>query len=122
MKILLVEDDAFFQKFYKFKLAEAGFEVFVGADGLQGLEVLKTQTPDIILLDLIMPNMDGFEFMENLAKLPDKKNIPVLVFSTLSQDQDVQRAKSLGAVDYCNKSFFDFDSLLLKIKSILKMN
>ena len=119
MRILLIEDDPFFQKFYTFKLRESGFEIDVASDGVLGMDLVKKQRPDLILLDLIMPNKDGFGVLQDLGADADLKNIPVLVFSTLSQEADVTKAKQLGAVDYVNKSFFDFDKLLQKIRGIL---
>lgn len=121
MRILLIEDDPFFQKFYSFKLAESGFTVDVGHDGVEGLIKLHENRPDVILLDLIMPNKDGFEVLSEIGKDPTLKTIPVLVFSTLSQEQDIQRAKALGAIDYVNKSFFDYEKLLAKINSIIPL-
>lgn len=121
MRILLIEDDPFFQKFYSYKLAEKGFTVDIAADGLQGMKLMQASPPNLILLDLIMPNMDGFGVLEQKAQNPLFKNIPVLVFSTLSQEQDVKKAMSLGAVGYANKSFFDFDNLLSKIVSVLNI-
>lgn len=119
MRILLIEDDPFFQKFYAYKLAEKGFTVDVGSDGVEGMKLMQTNIPNLILLDLIMPNMDGFGVLEAKSKIPTLQKVPVLVFSTLSQEQDVKKAMSLGALDYANKSFFDFDTLLAKINSIL---
>ena len=119
MKILLIEDDPFFQKFYSFKLREQQFEVFVGKDGVEGLQLVRSNTPDLILLDLIMPNKDGFEVLQELASDQELKKIPVLVFSTLSQEKDIARAKELGARDYVNKSFFDFEKLLVKIQTMI---
>lgn len=118
MKILLVEDDKFFHNFYAKKLQEKGYEVAVASDGLEGLEKLKSFHPDLILLDLIMPKLDGFEFLEKKAKEASVSKIPVLVFSTLGQEQDIARAKSLGAMEFVNKSFFDFNKLLAKIQSL----
>lgn len=119
MRILLIEDDPFFQKFYSFKLRESGFDIDIASDGVKGMEMVKNQRPDLILLDLIMPNKDGFGVLQDLGADADLKKIPVLVFSTLSQEADVTKAKQLGAVDYVNKSFFDFDKLLQKIKDII---
>ena len=119
MKILVVEDDHFFQKFYSLKLKEAGFEVDLAGDGVEALEKLTQYKPDLILLDIIMPKKDVFEVLEALKGDPALKNIPVLVFSTLGQDSDVERAKNLGARDFVNKSFFDFDNLVVKVKSLL---
>lgn len=119
MYILLIEDDAFFQKFYSVKLKEKQFEVDVAEDGEVGLLKIAQRKPDLILLDLIMPKKDGFEVLEALAKDPNLKTIPVLIFSTLGQEKDIQRAKALGARDVANKSFFDFDTLIAKINSLV---
>lgn len=118
MTILLVEDDAFFQKFYASKIKETGYQVEVAGNGVEALEKLKTVRPNLILLDLIMPLKDGFEVLQTLSQNPALSTIPVLVFSTLGQEKDVERAKSLGAKDYVNKSFFDFDTLNKKIVAL----
>lgn len=120
MKILLVEDDKFFQRFYAFKLKEKGFEIDMAGDGNEGLTHMQQNPPNLVLLDLIMPNKDGFEFLTEKLKIPTIVNIPVIVFSTLGQEQDIERAKKLGAKEYVNKSFFDFDTLLTKINTVLK--
>lgn len=119
MKILLIEDDRFFQNFYLVKLKESGFEVEAASDGEEGIAKVQTFQPDLILLDIIMPKKNGYEVLEDLSQMGTLKTTPVLVFSTLGQEQDVQKAKNLGATDYVNKSFFDFDTLLTKIKSFL---
>ncbi|MBI2430978.1 MAG: response regulator [Candidatus Levybacteria bacterium] len=120
MKILIVEDDSFFQKFYTSKLTEQGFTTIVAADGKEALAAVEQEKPDLILLDIIMPNIDGFEVLSKLKKNEITKNIPVIVFSSLGQEQDVKKAIELGATGYVNKSFFDFDQLLAKIVSAKK--
>ncbi len=120
MVILLIEDDVFFQKFYSLKLKESGFEVDIASNGEEGLSKLRFAHFDVVLLDLIMPVKNGFEVLEELSKDQNLKNIPVLVFSTLGQEQDILKAKSLGAVDHVNKTFFDFDDLLRKIFVVTK--
>ncbi len=120
MRILLIDDDVFFQKFYATKLSEKGYEVHVASDGIDGIEKAKTLKPNIILLDIIMPKIDGFEVLKALASDKNAKNIPVLVFSTLGQQQDVEKALALGAKGYANKTFFDFDTLVTKIESLTK--
>src|SRR3989344_7804063 len=115
MKILLIEDDKFFREFYAQKLREKGIDVFQAGDGEEGLAKISENIPDIILLDLIMPVKDGFEVLEGLSQNIATKNIPVLVFSTLGQEKDIQKAMSLGAKGYVNKSFFDFETLLARI-------
>jgi len=120
MKIAVIEDDIFFQKFYSTRLGEKGYEIIIASDGDEGLEKIKTERPNAILLDIIMPKKNGFELLEELQKDPELSKIPVLVFSTLGQDEDVKRALSLGARDYINKSFFDFNNLVNKIAEISK--
>lgn len=120
MKILVVEDDKFFQNFYSIKLKEKGFEVEIATDGEEGLNKLKASKPDLILLDIIMPKKDGFDFLKELSIDQINNKIPVVVFSTLGQEADIQKAKSLGARDYVNKSFFDFENLYNKIVSYLQ--
>lgn len=120
MKILLIEDDRFFREFYAQKLREKGIEVDQAGDGVEGLQKVAVNPPGIILLDLIMPNKDGFQVLEELSKQPVAKDIPVLVFSTLGQDKDIQKAMQLGAKGYVNKSFFDFETLLSRIMELAK--
>lgn len=115
-----MEDDAFFQKFYSIELQEKGYEVIVAENGEIGLKKAPEFKPDLILLDIIMPKKDGFEVLKELAKKPALKKIPVLIFSTLGQEKDVEKAKELGAKDYVNKSFFDLDALLTKISEVMK--
>lgn len=115
MKVLIVEDDKFFREFYAHKLRENGAEVDIAEDGQQGLLKVNTNKPDVILLDLIMPNKDGFQFLEELKSRNLTDIIPILVFSTLAQAQDIEKVKQLGAREYVDKSFFDFDKLYTRI-------
>lgn len=119
MKILIIEDDKFFQKFYSTKLAERKVEVVVAPDGQEGLMRMKDSSPDLVLLDLIMPKMDGFAVLA--ARMQDEtlKKIPVIVFSTLGQEKDVGNAQKLGANGYINKGFFDFKSMVDKINQVM---
>ncbi|MBI4009486.1 response regulator [Candidatus Roizmanbacteria bacterium] len=120
MRILLVEDDKFFRKFYVEKLKEKGFEIGEADDGVQGLEKMKSFKPDLVVLDIIMPNKDGFELLSEVQNDIVLKKIPILVFSTLGQEADIDKAKKLGAVDYVNKSLFDFNDLIVKINTLTK--
>jgi DNA-binding response OmpR family regulator len=120
MNILIVEDDVFFQKFYSQKLQEAGFTVNIAPDGDVAIDIAREVKPDLIILDIIMPKKDGFEVLEDISKDQELSKIPILVFSTLGQDEDVQRAIKLGAVGYINKTFFDFGNLKGKIEAAIK--
>lgn len=120
MRILLIEDDQFFQKFYASKLTELGFEVHTASDGEEGLALVKTVKPHLIILDIIMPRKDGFEVLADLSSDTQLKAIPVLVFSTLGQEHDIQKARQMGAVGYIDKNSFDFASLKTKITSLIQ--
>ena len=120
MRLLLIEDDVFFRKFYVEKLKEKGFEVDEADDGEQGLENIRTFKPDLVVLDIILPKKDGFEVLKSLQNDTLLKKIPVLVFSTLGQEADIEKAKKLGAADYVNKSLFDFKNVLKKINTLTK--
>ena len=120
MKILLIEDDTFFRGFYATKLKEKGIEIDVAADGEEGLLKITSFKPDLVLLDIIMPKKDGFEVLETMKKEGLSVKVPVLVFSTLGQEKDVEKARMLGARGYVNKSFFDFDKLYSKILEVSK--
>lgn len=118
MRILLVEDDRFFRRFYVEKLKEKGFEVVEAEDGEEGVEKAKSNMPDLIVLDIIMPKKDGFEVLMALQSDATLKTIPVLIFSTLGQEADIEKAKKMGALDYINKSLLNFDNLIAKINAL----
>lgn len=119
MKILLIEDDKFFQKFYLVKLREQNIETDVAGDGEEGLLKMRKFKPDLILLDIIMPKLDGFAVLKSRLQDPNLIKIPVIVFSTLGQEKDIENAKKLGATDYVNKSFFDFSNMMAKINKVM---
>ncbi len=118
MNILVVEDDAFFQKFYVLKLQELGHTVELAPDGEVAIELLKNKIYDCVLLDIIMPKKNGFEVLEFASQQGIPQKTPIIMFSTLGQEDDMKKALSLGARDYANKAFFDFDTLVEKISAI----
>lgn len=115
MKLLLAEDDKFFREFYSSKLKEKNIQVETAADGEEAITKIQSFMPDIVLLDIIMPKKDGFDVLTEMGRLQLLPRIPVLVFSTLGQEKDVQEARRLGARGYVNKSYFDFDVLYNRI-------
>lgn len=116
MKVLLVENDEFFQKMYSTKLKKEGFEVFTAINGEEALAKMEEVHPAIVLLDLVMPIKDGFEVLQARSQNEDLKKIPMIVFSTLEQPEDIAKAKELGAVDYVDKNSANFQELLRKIR------
>ena len=119
-KILVVEDDKFLSSALRVKLEKSGFEVKTALDGQEGIEVLAAFTPDIILLDLIMPRKDGFAVLEYLKNSDALKKIPVIIISNLGQKEDIDRGMRMGARDYFIKSEIPLAEVVVKIKTLLK--
>lgn len=117
--ILVVEDDAFLLKAYQIKLTGAGFTVLSATDGVEALELLKSQKPDLILLDLVMPRLDGYGTLTEIKKDPALQNIPVIVASNLGQDDEISKVKSLGATDFITKSDLSMSDLVTKLNDYL---
>ena len=118
-KVLLVEDDRFLRRAAEATLRKGGFAVTVAVDGEEALNVVQTVNPDIILLDLIMPKIQGFEVLRRLKEDPATRDIPVVVLSNLGQDSDLQRATAAGAIGYLVKSNLSLTDLLARVTSIL---
>lgn len=118
-KLLLAEDERAIAKALQLKLSLSGFEVEVASNGEEALALIKTKKFDLLLLDIMMPKMDGFTVMEEMKKLKNKT--PVIVLSNLSQEDDADRAKKLGAVDFCIKSNTPLAEIIEKIKKFLKV-
>lgn len=118
-KILLVEDDPFLSEIYVTKFEEAGFNVSVAGDGSLGLQKVKEENPDILMLDIVMPNVDGFELLRLLKQEQATKNIPVVILSNLGEQEDVERGFKLGALMYIIKAHYTPTEVVAKVKSIL---
>jgi two-component system alkaline phosphatase synthesis response regulator PhoP len=119
-KILLVEDDELLRKIITQKLEEEGYEVKSVVDGLAGLKAVREDNPDLVLLDIILPAMDGFEVLEQIKKDEAIKKTPVIILSNLWQKEDIDKGMKLGAADYLIKINFASKEILEKIKNILK--
>jgi len=119
-KIILVEDDKFLSEMYVVKLTESGFEVDVAADGEEGLNKIKEQKPDLVLLDIVLPKMDGFEVLRNIKNEPGLKNISVIALTNLGQKEEVEKGLKLGADDYIIKAHFTPTEVVAKAKKVLE--
>jgi len=120
-KVLIVEDDSFLQGLVSRKLKSEEFDVFVAPSAQDALKILDGGLlPDLVLLDLLLPGIDGFEFLKKFREDLKFKNTPVIVFSNLSEEKDMQKAKDLGITDFLIKANFTLDELLQKIKVILR--
>jgi CheY-like chemotaxis protein len=116
-KILIVEDEELLINLLQRKLSEAGYDVFLARNGEEGMRMMRQENPDIVLLDIIMPKMGGFEVLEEKAKDDLLKIIPVVVISNSGQPVELDRAKRLGASDWLIKTEFDPQEVLDKVIS-----
>lgn len=119
-KILIVEDDDFLLQMYTTKLELEGFKVLEAMNGLQGLKVAQKEIPDLILLDLNLPELSGFEVLSQLKRDDETKGIKVLILTNYSQKEDIDRCLELGADDYLIKAHFVPSEVIAKIKIILE--
>lgn len=119
-KILIVEDDMFLQGLEAGKLKKSGFDIASARNGTEAMTQIAQPGIDLILLDLILPDFDGFEILKKMQDNKPPKPIPVIVFSNLSSDEDIAKAKKLGATDFMVKSNFTLDELVEHIHAILK--
>lgn len=122
-KILVIEDDDFLRKLFMKKLGQFNFEVEQAADGEEGLRKVQEYRPDIVVLDMIMPIVDGFEVIKEIRSLEDEQlsKIPILAVSNLGQETEIQTALKLGANDYLIKAHFSTEEIVQKIKEQLNL-
>jgi CheY-like chemotaxis protein len=118
-KIVIVEDDRFLSLVLKGRLEKEGYNVVPAYDGEEGLALIKKELPSLVVLDLVMPKMTGFELLEKLSTDPQISRIPVVVASNLGQESDIQKAKNLGVRDYYVKVQTSVDELVKMFKTII---
>lgn len=123
-KILIIEDDQFLSELCETKLGKEGYEVLTALDGETGLQRAIAEKPELILLDLLLPGIDGFEVLKQMKGHSDEavRNIPVLLFSNFGQEDKIQTGMALGAIDYLVKANFTTDEIVSKIKKVLEEN
>jgi CheY-like chemotaxis protein len=118
-KIIVVEDDPMLGEIYEKKFSEAGFEMKLVTSGKAVQAEVENYQPEMVLLDIVLPDMDGYEILEALSKKTTTRSVPVYVFSNLSAKEDVERATSLGAKGFITKSSFTPSQLVEEVKKIL---
>jgi DNA-binding response OmpR family regulator len=119
-KILIVDDDTLLSKMYQKKLSIEGFDVSSAGNGEEGLGKAKTEKPNLIMLDIMMPKMDGFETLKQLKANDDTKDIPVIFLTNLASDEeDAKKGLELGAVTYLIKSKLGPAGVVEKVKEVL---
>ena len=120
-KILLVEDEEMLANMYQVKFQNDGFHLIKAGNGEEGLALADKEKPDMILLDVIMPKMDGFTVLKRLKENPNTKNIPVLLLTNLGQDEDIKKGNELGAVGYLVKANITPSEVVAKVKETMKL-
>ena len=119
LKVLIIEDDPFLLRMYAEKFEIEGFAVYVADDGQKGIRVAHKELPDIVLLDIILPKVTGFDVLKELKSSDETKNIPIILLTNLSQRDDIDRGMELGASDYLIKAHFMPSEVVDKVKQIL---
>ena len=118
-KILIIEDEEIMMDLLKRKLTQEGYEVSVGKNGEEGLRLMREINPNLVLLDIIMPKMGGFEVMEKMQEDKELKRIPVIIISNSGQPVELDRAQKLGAKDWLIKTEFEPREVIEKVKKQL---
>jgi len=118
-KVLIIEDEEMLVNMYISKFTKEGYEAEKAENGKIGLEQAKNIKPDIILLDIMMPEIDGFMVLKNLKEDVDTKDIPVIMLTNLGQEEDIEKGKRLGAIDYLVKANLTPGQVVAKVKEVL---
>ncbi|KKU53294.1 MAG: Response regulator receiver protein [Parcubacteria group bacterium GW2011_GWA1_48_11b] len=118
-KILLIEDDKFLLKLYSDKLVREGYTVSMAITGEEGLGKVKQERPDLVFLDIILPQKNGFDVLREIKGDPEIKNIPVVILTNLGQESDIKTGMDLGASDYLVKTDFSITKLPEIVRKIL---
>lgn len=118
-KILIIEDEEVIINLLQKKVIREGYQVSIARDGEEGLRIMGEEKPDLVLLDIIMPKLGGFEVMEEMQKNSELKKIPVIVISNSGQPVELDRAQKLGAKDWLVKTEFDPQEVIDKVKKQL---
>jgi len=119
-KVIIIEDDRFLSSLIKARLEKDGYVVIQAFDGNEAVSLLKKEVPDLIILDLIMPKVTGFEVLEEVSMMPEVSKTPVVILSNLAQDSDIEKAKRLGAAEYFVKVRVSIDDLIKTVENIVR--
>ncbi|EKD43048.1 MAG: hypothetical protein ACD_72C00482G0001 [uncultured bacterium] len=119
--VLLVEDDVFLAGIYQKKFEMEGYKVSLADNGEKALVEVKKKKPNIVMLDILLPKLDGFAVLEKLKADPETKDIPVILLTNLGQKDDVEKGLQMGAVDYLIKAHFKPSEVVDKIKKVLQI-
>lgn len=118
--ILVCEDDVFYSNIYKTRLSAAGYQVETANNGDDAIKSIARKRPDLLLLDLIMPTKDGFQVLEELRANASTKDLKIIVFSNLGQEEDIKKAKSFNVLNYFVKTDISISELVKVVEEALK--
>lgn len=118
-KVMLVEDDDQLRKIYEARMQAEGYTVVAAADGEEGLALAKTEKPDLIIADIMMPKISGFEMLDILHNTDQFKGVKIIMLTALGQSEDEQRAKSLGADRYFVKTQVSLEDIVKAVHELL---
>ncbi len=121
-KILIIEDESALQKTLGEVLSQQGYEVLSALNGELGLKLAQSKKPDLILLDLVLPKIHGFDVLKKIKDNPETKEIPVIVLTNLETIEDIKKAIELGATTYLVKSDYSLKELTIKINQVFQSN
>ena len=119
IRILIVEDDLFIRELYERQLGLAGFSITTAADGPEGLLKVTAEKPDLLLLDIMLPKMNGLDLLKTIKGKDETKNIPVILLTNLGQDSVIKEGFNLGADGYLIKSAYTPDQIIEEVKKFL---
>lgn len=122
MKVLVIDDEPAVLKMYQLTLEQAGHTVLTAPNGQEGIEIATAEHPEVIFLDIIMPNQNGFDVLSDLKKNSDSKEIPVYLLTNLPESASSGKAKELGAAGYLLKANVEPRDLLNLIESLEAKN
>lgn len=118
-KILIIDDEKFHLEMYKDRFEKAEYQVLTAANGQLGLELAKKEKPDLVIVDILMPTMDGYEVIEKMKKDEQTSKIHIVALSNLAQDNEIKKGLNLGADDYIIKTDITPTELIERVKKII---
>jgi|SRR3989344_2376232 len=121
-KVALIEDDNILSKVVSEELSDAGFTVVKAVDGEEGVNLIRNEKPDLVLLDILMPKKNGYQVLEEIKQSPLTRHVPVIILSMLSVDDDIKKGLKLGASDYIVKSQHAVSEIVDKVKNFFSTN
>lgn len=121
-KILIIEDESALQKTLGEMLFQQGYEILSALNGEIGLKLAQSKKPDLILLDLILPKIHGFDVLKKIKDNPETREIPVIVLTNLESIEDIKKAMELGATTYLVKANYSLEELTIKINQVFQSN